>query len=487
MRSMLYFLPTLLLFSAAVLFIPDVVHAGIGKYYRSEETRTYRLIERGDMEGVEKALENTPEWREDPFGYFQKAIDSCRLDILKMLVEKSGQDLKKTDQSMDDGSDFLMDAVVLQIDPNSNSRDADEEDVLEIVKFLISQGYEVKRTFNENRRERPLLHLAIEAENRLLVTYLLENGVDVEEQDEEATPLMAALDRVDAMKKDPFDISRILLKAGARLVYEASDAPQNSFSLLHNAVEEGNLDKVRFLIEQGAPLEFVYGGGTPLHAAVSGKAKEIVHFLVEQGADLEARTDFGWTPLLLATLDDVEMVQYFVDHGADIHAVTDNDRDALFLAAENGNEKLVDFFLAKKLDPRRVNLSGQGILTAAACGGNFAIFRKFADMGLDLNTRDSWGQTLLFPAAAGQNAEIVKYLLEHGVDVNSRRNDGTTAMELARNGKNASILIPIFRKAGGKETSNRAEALWFDGGAFGRAALQNSFVPMGMGGLGGFM
>lgn len=460
----------------------SAVWAGSGKFYRTEETRTFKFIQRGDAAGTVKALEKTPDWTSEAPEYFQTAVSSCQLEVLKLLVEKSGVDLKeKKGQFAEFDVDLLQTAASIEIDSDSDSRETDEQEVLEIVKWLVEQGCDLKRP-RKDSDETSLIHTAIRSGNRLLTALLLENGISVEELEFDSTPLMTALEESGNGEEEDFQIAEILLKAGAKTVREKAEGDCLPFSLLHSAVGEGNLEKVEFLVKHGAPLECIYDGGTPLHAAVAGKAEEIVHFLVEKGANLEARTDFGWTPLLLAVLDDVEMARYLAESGADLQAVTDNDRDALFLAAENGNEALVDFFLEQKLDPRRVNLSGQGVLTAAACGGNFAIFKKFADMGLDLNTRDVWGQTLLFPAAAGGNAQIVEFLLAKGLKINEQRNDGLTAMDFVRRGENAAALVQIFRKAGGKETSNRAEMGW---GAKEAEIFLNSFVPQGMGGMGG--
>ena len=69
--------------------------------------------------------------------------------------------------------------------------------------------------------------------------------------------------------------------------------------LLHDAVEQGDLERARLLLAQGFDInERGYDSETPLHMAVASNRLDFVKFLVHQGADLDTRTLCGDTPLL---------------------------------------------------------------------------------------------------------------------------------------------------------------------------------------------
>ena len=62
------------------------------------------------------------------------------------------------------------------------------------------------------------------------------------------------------------------------------------------AVREGNLERVRGLVEQGAPLDELgtYGRTPLMGAAICGRL-EIARYLLEQGADRDKANNNGYT------------------------------------------------------------------------------------------------------------------------------------------------------------------------------------------------
>ena len=69
-------------------------------------------------------------------------------------------------------------------------------------------------------------------------------------------------------------------------------------SELHEAAAEGDLQRVKKLVEKGVDVDVKnIVRWTPLHfAAVSGYLN-VVRFLVEKGADVNAKDNHGLTPL----------------------------------------------------------------------------------------------------------------------------------------------------------------------------------------------
>ena len=70
---------------------------------------------------------------------------------------------------------------------------------------------------------------------------------------------------------------------------------------LHNAAWRGDLELVRFLVENGADIDAKdVDGETPLHWAARQGHLAVVQYLVEQRADVNATNDHGTTPRALA-------------------------------------------------------------------------------------------------------------------------------------------------------------------------------------------
>lgn len=91
---------------------------------------------------------------------------------------------------------------------------------------------------------------------------------------------------------------------------------------LHIAVENGDLDRVRELIEYGDNVNAFDDilARTPLHYAAIGEHFAIATYLLEAGADVNAHKKdvIGETPLgEIAANCSVEMAQLLVDAGAD--------------------------------------------------------------------------------------------------------------------------------------------------------------------------
>lgn len=87
---------------------------------------------------------------------------------------------------------------------------------------------------------------------------------------------------------------------------KASELDADSLSLL-TSTQEGNTEKIRDLVSRNiSPNVKDDYGRTPLHIAVEFGQIEIVRILIESNADIEARTGralhtyFGWTPLMFA-------------------------------------------------------------------------------------------------------------------------------------------------------------------------------------------
>jgi serine/threonine-protein phosphatase 6 regulatory ankyrin repeat subunit A len=212
-----------------------------------------------------------------------------------------------------------------------------------------------------------------------------------------------------------------------KFLWEQSDADtksQYAWSVLCNATASGQIEAVRFLLDQhlsvnppnteglgftgsvhlidGYDPRRVY---TPLHYAAALPTPEIARLLIEHGADVNAQDAFGTTPLLAAAGGfHLANVRLLIEHGANVRAAE--------------------------------TISGQTALQR--CLYDVTIARLLITHGLNVNARDRTGKTALMQCPTPQSATL---LLEHGADVDARDNMGRTALMRCSSSQVAEVLI----------------------------------------------
>ena len=100
---------------------------------------------------------------------------------------------------------------------------------------------------------------------------------------------------------------------------------------IHTAAQNGNLNQVKTLLNQGVPVNSrtVYGF-TPLHYAVLSGNLSVVQELLRRGAHVNPRTRNGTTPLYLAAMWDrsPHIIHALIKAGANPKYRTMNGRSA---------------------------------------------------------------------------------------------------------------------------------------------------------------
>jgi len=161
-------------------------------------------------------------------------------------------------------------------------------------------------------------------------------------------------------------------------------------SALHIATVQGNIEKVRLLLQHGAEVNVVNNLWlTPLHYAVN----------------------CGWN----------EIVQMLLDHGAKVNALNNFDFTPLHYAANQGEIKIAKLLIEKRAPLNIQNMFGQ---TPLHCASNHKHFK--------FNCEDCRSQYKYCSVSHGR-IEVVKLLIEKGAKLYLEDEDGCTALDLARN------------------------------------------------------
>jgi ankyrin repeat protein len=249
-------------------------------------------------------------------------------------------------------------------------------------KSLIKNGADVNA---ETKTGITPLHLAAYRANIKTMSYLMENGANVKAASFYGiTPMHYAVDsgNVEAMK--------LLVRAGAKVnikdkdgdnslhkaawrnvkmveyclanVCKVNELGRDNRTPLHNAVFNGNVTNIMYLIEKGADVKAKDNdGNTPLHSLVSDRFSargisaidiiKIAHAFIRQGADVNAKNEDGKTPLHLLmnrTTEVVMIMDVLIQAGAKVGAKDNKSNTPMHIAASHASTRAIKRLLDER-------------------------------------------------------------------------------------------------------------------------------------------
>lgn len=120
---------------------------------------------------------------------------------------------------------------------------------------------------------------------------------------------------------------------------------------LFKAINNGNLEKVKHLVESGADIEETdCCEFTALLEAVYHNHLDVAKFLVEKGANINTKTKIGKTILRIAVYNNnLEMVKLLVESGVDIETKNNNKQTALNMAIKEEKTEIEEYLKSIEL------------------------------------------------------------------------------------------------------------------------------------------
>lgn len=158
--------------------------------------------------------------------------------------------------------------------------------------------------------------------------------------------------------------------------------------------------------------------GSVMSLAASSHNIEILTKLVESGGDVNEKEldEFGnetnWTPLWSAiSREDTAIVEYLITNGADVNISID-DYSPLMFAVEKNNVAIVNILINNEANIYQKYINGKDAIHIAAQQGNMKIISLFEniDSAICLNS------DVLAIAYLQKHDALLKYLLSHNID-----------------------------------------------------------------------
>ncbi|CAH0395611.1 unnamed protein product [Bemisia tabaci] len=316
----------------------------------------------------------------------------------------------------------------------SASRNGHED----VVKLLIAKQADVNFASNYGTP----LDAALESGHFKVVEILLEHGAEFGSEDNRnKTPFEIAI------KCGNFERAKTLLQQNdIEINVENSDGE----TLLHTASEEGNVEVVKFLVDNGADVNA--RNHKAAHMAAGETMKNISEFLLAfSGVKLPKSGPDQLTPLHYAAVcGNLEVVDYLIGHGADVNceATTTGSRP-IHLAAASGRKEIVEALIINGAIYNPVDFLGKTPLEITAFQDTQILLKSIENLFVSVrknnvvqvkklirnkvvvNARCSNYSTPLHYAAWKGYTDVIECLLENGADPNSVNDKGFTPLHYA--------------------------------------------------------
>ena len=224
------------------------------------------------------------------------------------------------------------------------------------------------------------------------------------------------------------------------------------------AAYKGNLDMVKWLVDQGAraDIEDAHGYSVLNFAANAGQSNtELYDFLLKHKADINATTRSGANALLLvaSAAKDESILNYFMDKGLAFNSL-DNQGNGIFqYAAKGGNLELLKVLEAKDADVKRANTKGENALFMAARGTRSkqhdkAVFAYLEGLGLNVNITNTEGRNLLhLLASRNKDVTVFNHFIGKDLNVNAQDVEGNTPLINASRGNSLEVIQLLTNQA----------------------------------------
>jgi ankyrin repeat protein len=296
---------------------------------------------------------------------------------------------------------------------------------LEAVRALIKAGVNINTPDQSGRT--PLV-AAVQCGQLAVLQELMKENKIQENEDLELSRSLLIL----AAEWGHLDIVKYLIREGAEINYQCQDGS----TALMRASATGYTKVVKFLIEEGAKVDHEdLGGATPLVCAVEGGHIGVIRQLLAEGTDInhKAFTD-GLSPLHLAVRGDrIGVINLLIQEGADLNCKMKNEGyTPLIFAASRGYLKPVKALIDAGADLNARAYQGQTTaLNYAAHEGHAEVARALIAAGAEIDLETCNGCTPLMMAAQRGKIELVEILIDANASITRVDEAGHTALTLA--------------------------------------------------------
>lgn len=339
------------------------------------------------------------------YGNFIKAVTSGDAETVSSLIA-SGIDVNTTNA---EGLTALMIAARFNH--------------YQVAKLLIDAGANLY-VVNESRTALDMARIASAHETEAV---LVAGGADLNLKDDKGwTRIMYAV------RDNDVTLAKTYIAAGADIDATEIVGEEEGRSVLMIAVSYKSLNAVRFLIDEGAKVNFAMPDGTTaLILAAENNATEIASLLLENGANIYAKNNEGTAIDIARARNSFDVEKVLTGVNADVNAFDAEGRTPLMYAARDNNVDLIKEILHAGAKIDATDTKGQSALMLAITNGASDAVFALIDSGTNINVKDASGWTPLTYAVSYNMLDVMRYLVSNKADIDLAQSEGKTALMLA--------------------------------------------------------
>jgi ankyrin repeat protein len=217
------------------------------------------------------------------------------------------------------------------------------------------------------------------------------------------------------------------------------------------AVKDGNLEKVKALITEGADVNlYDWYGRTPLFHALNKRIVDMtmIEFLASRGADVNLHPINGNTALQESIRNKRirGMSEFLVNHGADVNVPPGSNIVPLNEAISSKNSELIKLLLEKGVDVNVPDNRGRTPLGLAVKSGRLELAEVLIAKGADIDANDINGDSLLSWSLDRRKTDVVDFLIHHGADIKTANRYGKTPLDIAIKEENFKLIKTLISR-----------------------------------------
>jgi ankyrin repeat protein len=352
------------------------------------------------------------------------ASASQKTEFIKYLVEDAHADIN----SIDDFSQTPLFSAVYY-------------DKFETVKYLIDKGCDICHTNNEGVSILQIL-VSEQDTDADIVKYLVLKGAEIDVKNRTTFHYLSEYANLELFKFFENNCCETDIK-------DIVNNVNHDCSLLHYAVigkldeelrdeigrierfENAKIEMVKYLVEKyyETNIDIEYRGKTTLFFAIEEDNMNIVKYLIEKGANLK---NIPNSVDIAAKNNNLTMIKYLVENGADInHKEGPEETTALISASVKGYLDIVKY-LSTNSDINHKNKNGYSALHESSIMDYDDIVKHLLWSGADIDQLDNEGNTALHLAVLNKNHRVINSLIKNGANINIRNNEGKIPLDEAK-------------------------------------------------------
>ncbi len=292
-----------------------------------------------------------------------------------------------------------------------------------------------------------------------ILDYLIRKGANIDARDDNGkTPLLLSIETTNQEVEDAQwkIFNHLVLVNGAKIntqynVFEllrskgysriADSIIKELENKLFNAVSNNNINEVKRLTNQGVDIDILNSDRkTLLHIAVQVGDLELVQFIVEKIKNPDMQDRNGKTAMHIAAVNNrTDIVICLVEEGAN-HTIKDADNKSPLNLLDDASRSRMVTFLRVNSGIRLINIIRRQGFNKNSDIKVLEIIDLLEQGVVDVNYTNTYGETPLYFAASVGDLDIIRHLIEKGANVNTKTKRGDNPLYISARNCNKQVF-----------------------------------------------